>query len=81
MKLLRERRLAQGWSQQDLANRVGCTKQHISDLERGRVRPSLLLLHRLSDVLRIPDSELLMDSIANACISTTPKEEEDLRSH
>jgi hypothetical protein len=31
MKLIRDRRLAQGWSQQELGNRVGWTKQHISD--------------------------------------------------
>ena len=37
MKLIRDRRLAQGWSQQELGNRVGWTKQHISDRETERV--------------------------------------------
>ncbi len=43
MKLIRDRRLAQGWSQQELGTRARWTKQHISDLERGKVLPSLML--------------------------------------
>jgi transcriptional regulator with XRE-family HTH domain len=68
MKLLRQQRLAQGWSQQDLGNRVGCTKQHISDLERGRVLPSLSLLHRLAEAVNVSDADLLLDSIADVAV-------------
>ena len=63
MKLIRERRLAQGWSQQDLGYRVGCTKQHISDLEHDKAMPSLRLLRRLALALNIPEPDLLADSI------------------
>jgi len=64
MKLVRERRLAQGWSQQDLGQRVGCTKQHISDLENGKAVPSLALLHRLALVLNVSEADLLADSLS-----------------
>ena len=72
MKLIRDHRQAQGWSQQDLGDRVGCTKQHISDLEHGKVLPSLNLLHRLAVTLHIPDSELLLDSITDVSERTRP---------
>ena len=68
MELIRNKRLAQGWSQQELGRRVGCTKQHISDLEHGKVRPSLRMLQRLAGALNVSDAELLTDSIADVCI-------------
>ena len=63
MELIRTQRLAQGWSQQELGNRVGCTKQHISDLEHGNVAPSIRLLKRLASALNVPEAALLADSI------------------
>ena len=72
MQLIRQHRQAQGWSQQDLGDRVGCTKQHISDLEHGKVLPSLRLLHRLAVTLHIPDSELLLDSITDVSERARP---------
>lgn len=67
MRLVRERRLAQGWSQQVLGNRVGCTKQHISDLEHGKVEPSLRMLRQLAQALNVSAADLLTDSIADIC--------------
>ncbi|AUW92692.1 hypothetical protein BXT84_00905 [Sulfobacillus thermotolerans] len=71
--MMRERRLAQGWSQQELGRRVGCTKQHISDLEKGKVLPSLRLLHRLAVALHVTDTDLLSDSIADVCAASVGK--------
>lgn len=63
VRRVRELRLAQGWSQEDLGRRVGCTKQHISELENGRANPSVALLRRLAQVFRVSETELLTDSV------------------
>jgi transcriptional regulator with XRE-family HTH domain len=65
MNLVRERRLARGWSQTALGQRVGCTKQHISDLERGATLPSLGMLRRLAAALQVSDADLLADILPN----------------
>lgn len=64
MKHLRK---AQGWSQRDLARRVGCSGPHISDIENGHALPSIRMLRRLAAALNVSDAELLMDSIADVC--------------
>jgi putative transcriptional regulator len=37
-----------GWTQQELADRVGVSRQTIISLERGRYNPSILLAFRLA---------------------------------
>jgi len=37
-----------GWTQEDLAGRVGVTRQTIISLESGRYNASLLLAHKLA---------------------------------
>jgi transcriptional regulator with XRE-family HTH domain len=59
MNLVRERRLARGWSQTVLGQRVGRTKQYISELERGNLRPSLVMVRRLAAALQVSDADLL----------------------
>lgn len=49
---LRELRTSAGISQRELARRVPCSPQHISDIERGRKTPSPQMLDRISDALR-----------------------------
>ena len=41
-------RAARGWSQQDLAERLGVSRQTINSLERGRYDPSLPLAFALA---------------------------------
>jgi len=41
-------RKARGWTQGDLADRVGVTRQTIISLESGRYNASLLLAHKLA---------------------------------
>ena len=65
MTHLRDQRLAYGLSQRELARQVGCSGPHISDIENGKVLPSLRLLYRLARTLNIPESELLLDSITD----------------
>jgi len=61
--IIRSRRLARGWTQDDLASRVPCTKKHISRIETGRQRPSYQMLHRIAQVLEVADADLLADYI------------------
>lgn len=41
-------RAQKGWTQQELAERVGVSRQTIISLERGRYNPSILLAFRLA---------------------------------
>ncbi|WP_121035302.1 helix-turn-helix transcriptional regulator [Terracoccus luteus] len=42
------RRAAQGWSQVELAERLGVSRQTVISIERGRFDPSLPLAFRLA---------------------------------
>ncbi|WP_416376368.1 helix-turn-helix domain-containing protein [Thermus sp. PS18] len=46
-KVIRAARTARGWSQEELARRVGVTQGHISLVERGVKTPSVGVLVRL----------------------------------
>jgi putative transcriptional regulator len=45
---LEELRAQKGWTQQELAERVGVSRQTIISLERGRYSPSIQLAFRLA---------------------------------
>jgi len=45
---LRELREAEGWSQGDLAERIGVSRQSINAIETGKYDPSLPLAFRLA---------------------------------
>jgi putative transcriptional regulator len=54
---LEEERTRRGWTQQELADRVGVSRQTVISLERGRYNPSITLAFRLARLLgaRIED--------------------------
>lgn len=56
--LRRHRLLADGMTQQQLAERVGVTRQTIISIERGRYRPSVELALRLARVFAVTVEEL-----------------------
>ena len=56
---IRELRTAKGWSQDDLASRVGCSKPQISDLERGKRGLDLDWMRRIADALDVTPADLL----------------------
>jgi putative transcriptional regulator len=58
VRLKRHRLLADGMTQQQLAERVGVTRQTIISIERGRYRPSVELALRLARVFAVPVEEL-----------------------
>lgn len=45
-------------TQQDLADRIGCTRQTIIMLEQGRYVPSLALALRMAQVFAMPVEEI-----------------------
>ncbi|MEL7197984.1 MAG: helix-turn-helix transcriptional regulator [Pseudomonadota bacterium] len=51
LKVLRAER---DWSQQDLAERLGVSRQSVNAIEKGRYDPSLPLAFSISDVFELP---------------------------
>ena len=49
-----------GWSQQDLAERLGVSRQSVNAIETGRYDPSLPLAFQIADVFGIPIEEIFL---------------------
>jgi transcriptional regulator with XRE-family HTH domain len=56
---LYELRRARGLSQQKLADLAGCSKMHVSGVERGTREFSLSLMRRIAEVFGVSPAELL----------------------
>ncbi len=56
---IRAKRLAQGWTQEDLADKCGIHRTFIGSVERGERNISLLNLRLIARVLRLRIAELL----------------------
>jgi putative transcriptional regulator len=54
LNTLREARATRGWTQADLADRVGVTRKTINTVENGVFVPSTTLALRLARVLETP---------------------------
>jgi putative transcriptional regulator len=59
---LRERRAARRWSQADLADRLGVSRQTVNALENGRYDPSLPLAFKIAEVFGEPIESLFLPS-------------------
>jgi transcriptional regulator with XRE-family HTH domain len=58
--LISAERAARGWSLQELANKVGCAKPHIWDMERGHsTNPTLHTLCGLARAFDMKPSDLV----------------------
>lgn len=55
LKVLRAMR---NWSQQDLADRLGVSRQSVNAIEKGRYDPSLPLAFTIADVFELPIEEI-----------------------
>ena len=55
---VRELRSAQGWTQEQLAQAVGASRQSINSIERNRYVPSLELALIFARVFRCPTDEI-----------------------
>ena len=51
LKVLRAER---DWSQQDLADRLGVSRQSVNAIEKGRYDPSLPLAFKIADIFALP---------------------------
>jgi transcriptional regulator with XRE-family HTH domain len=56
---LRRLRHAKGWTQEDLAERVGLSARYIGQVERGQASMSVTVLGRLADALMLEPTELV----------------------
>ncbi len=59
---LEEFRARNGWTQQELADRVEVSRQTIISLEGGRYNPSILLAFRLARLFGVKIEELFLYS-------------------
>lgn len=57
-----ERRKELGWTQAELAERIGVDTETVSRFERGSNLPSLLRLEKLADALNVPLYRLVASS-------------------
>ncbi|MGE0640635.1 MAG: helix-turn-helix transcriptional regulator [Thermoanaerobaculia bacterium] len=55
---VKELRDARGWTQQQLADAVGVSRQSINSIERGRYVPSLELALTFGRLFRLPTDEI-----------------------
>ena len=55
---LRVLRAERGWSQEELGERVGVSRQAINAIERGKFDPSLPLAFKLADLFNLPIEEI-----------------------
>jgi transcriptional regulator with XRE-family HTH domain len=55
-----------GMTQEDLADRLGCTNAMISQVERGRTMPSVETLAEIADILGTPYGVIFGEPLATA---------------
>ena len=55
---VKDLRASKGWTQQELADAVGVSRQSINSIERNRYVPSLLLALTFARVFRRPTDEI-----------------------
>ena len=57
LKVLRAER---EWSQRDLAEQLGVSRQSVNAIERGKYDPSLPLAFRIADVFGLPIEQIFL---------------------
>jgi putative transcriptional regulator len=57
---LKALRAESGWSQQELAERLGVSRQSVNAIETGKYDPSLPLAFKLSEVFQLPIEALFV---------------------
>ncbi|WP_433348830.1 helix-turn-helix domain-containing protein [Microtetraspora malaysiensis] len=62
-EILRDERLDQDRTLDDVARTVGMSKQYLSEVERGRKEPSSEILHSVCDALGLPIEHLLTRAV------------------
>lgn len=68
-----ELRTAIGWSQVDLARKLGVVKQTVSNWENENIQPSIEMLMRLAKLFNVTTDHLLgLDSIPRLSVEGLP---------
>jgi len=57
-KRLKELRKEKGWLQQEIAEKLGISVKHYSQLERNRAQPSMGLLQKVAELFKVKVPEL-----------------------
>lgn len=60
-KFIRVKRLDYGWSQADLATKLGHNYQNVSRLERGGISPTLFWCYSLADAFEMSFIQLIKE--------------------
>lgn len=68
---LRAYRILRGMRQEDLARRVGCSRQMVSLWETGHSLPSPAMLTKLCRALRVRKTDLVPENAARARLRTS----------
>jgi transcriptional regulator with XRE-family HTH domain len=55
-------RLTKGWSQKELAEKIGTKQANISKIEAAISNPSLKIIHKIANIFNVEAYELLIDS-------------------
>ncbi len=55
---LRRLRTARGWTQAELAERLGVSRNSVNAIETGRYEPSLTLALRIARLFRLPVEDI-----------------------
>jgi transcriptional regulator with XRE-family HTH domain len=63
-KRIRELRIDNGLTQNDLAQRLSCSSKHLGNIERGTSRPSLECLLDISNALNVTLDYLVSESVS-----------------
>jgi putative transcriptional regulator len=58
---LKDLRTARGWTQADLAQHAGVSRQTINAIEKGKFDPSLPLAFRLARLFNLKIEEIFLD--------------------
>jgi len=61
---IKELRKEAGWSQGELAEKVGTDARQVSRYENGRITPSLDVLVRIAEVLNVSIDHLVVEGVA-----------------
>ena len=72
---VKELRTNQGWTQQELGNRLDVSKQSVSNWENGNIMPSIELLLRMSNLFQV-STDYLLDNNSSLTIDITDLDSE-----
>jgi transcriptional regulator with XRE-family HTH domain len=80
-QVLKQQRAAFALTQRELAHKLGVKASHVAYLENGRRRPSLSLLSRIADTLRLDKQQLFLLAHPEARSLVSARAERPARNH